>query len=101
MKFRSAPLSLFIAFVVHNVIWICVSALIVSNEIPSFSESFYLLMGIPFPLFLSLCAFNFKSYTKREAIPSRQKTVYTRLAKVFACLIILSLILTFLCWYGA
>ena len=101
MKFRSTALSLFIAFVVQNAIWISIAALFVSNDIPSFTGPFYLLMGIPFPLFLSFCVFNFKSFVKREEIPVRQKTFYTRLSKIFVCLIVLSLILTILCWYGA
>lgn len=100
MKIRSKGLSLFLAFLLHNAIWILFASLIAFNNIPSFSRAFHVLMGIPTPLFLSCCVANFWGYCKIYEVSERERVFYKRISKVFIVLIIIGVILMLICQYA-
>lgn len=101
MRLRSKGLSLFLAFLVHNAIWILAGLAIVSNNIPSFSRAFYVLMGIPTPLFLCCCVANFWGYCKIYEVSERERVFYKRISKVFIVMAIIGIVLMLMCQYGA
>ena len=101
MKFKSTGLSLFLAFLLHNMIWICAGAVIVSNNIASFSKAFFALFGCPIPIFLSLCIINMKAYIRKYDVSQREKRFYTLTVKVMSVIVVLCILLTIACVLGA
>lgn len=101
MRFRSKGLLLFLVFILHSAIWVLVGSVIAFNNIPSFSRAFYVLMGIPVPLFLSCCIIILRRYYKRHETSERERVFYKIISKLFIAIIIISVILTLICQYAA
>lgn len=97
LKFKSTGLSLFLAFLVNNIILISFCAIIVDNNIAPFSDLFFLLLGCPFPIFLTLCIINMKVYVRKYDVTEREKKFYKICTRVMKVLIILSVLNTIIC----